>query len=101
MEKVASFNYVGSEISRAVDFDVKNKLNKFTLICPTIHRLLKYKTRKETKLTSYKTMAVPVPLYGSETGVGFFHRERQRKDYISGNEISQVGQRVHVTRQNK
>jgi hypothetical protein len=36
-------------------------------ICELIARTVKKKTRKETNLTFYKIMAVPVLLYGSET----------------------------------
>jgi hypothetical protein len=39
------------------------------MLCGTIHRPLKNKTRKETRLTFYKTMAIPVLMYGSEIWV--------------------------------
>jgi hypothetical protein len=48
------------------DEDVNNKLHKFQNICGTIRRNLKKKTRKGTELTFYKTIAVPVLMYGSE-----------------------------------
>jgi hypothetical protein len=35
-------------------------------MCGTIRRNLKKKSRKDTQLKYYKTMAVPVLMYGSE-----------------------------------
>ncbi|KAJ4432143.1 hypothetical protein ANN_20759, partial [Periplaneta americana] len=51
------------------DRDIDNKISKFRWICGTINRTLKNKTRKETKLKFYKTMAVPVLTYGSESWI--------------------------------
>lgn len=45
----------------------EEKLNKFTHICRTISRTLKNKTRKDTQIKFYKTIAVPTLLDGSET----------------------------------
>lgn len=39
------------------------------MMCGTIHRTLKNKTRKDTRIKFYKTMATPLLLYGSETWV--------------------------------
>jgi hypothetical protein len=39
------------------------------MLCGTTHRTLKNKTRKETRLKFYKTMATPVLMYGSEIWV--------------------------------
>jgi hypothetical protein len=39
------------------------------MLCGPVHRNLKNKTRKETRLTFYKTMAVPALMYGSEIWV--------------------------------
>lgn len=40
------------------------KLNKFTHMCGTVHRTVENKTRGETRLKLFNTMAVPVLLYG-------------------------------------
>lgn len=45
------------------------KLSKFEQVCGTIHRKLRRKTRKKTRIKFYKTTAVPLLLYGSETPV--------------------------------
>jgi hypothetical protein len=39
------------------------------MLCGTIHRTLKNKIRKETRLKFYKTMAIPALMYGSEIWV--------------------------------
>jgi hypothetical protein len=39
------------------------------MLCGTIHRNLKNKTRKETRLKFYKTMAIPALMYWSEIWV--------------------------------
>jgi hypothetical protein len=39
------------------------------MLCGTVHRTLKNKTRKETRLKFYKTMAIPALMYGSEIWV--------------------------------
>jgi hypothetical protein len=39
------------------------------MLCGTIHRTLKSKTRKERRLKFYKTMAIPALMYGSEIWV--------------------------------
>jgi hypothetical protein len=41
-------------------------MHKFQNICGTIRRNLKKKTRRDTQLKFYKTMLVPVLMYGSE-----------------------------------
>ena len=67
LEQVCDFNYLGYNISYNVDTDWVNKLSKFRSICGTIHRNLRNKTRKETRMKFYKTVAVPTFLYASET----------------------------------
>lgn len=69
LEQVSSSNCFGCEGLLTIDNDTENKLNKFKHICSTIHRILQYRTRKETKLTFYKTMAVSVALHESERWV--------------------------------
>jgi hypothetical protein len=39
------------------------------MLCGTVHRTLKNKTRKETRLKFYKTMAIPALMYESEIWV--------------------------------
>lgn len=69
MEQVSRFSYLGCEVTFLDNKDLTNKLNKFRYICGTIQKCLKNRTRKDTRLKFYKTMAVPVVLYGSETWV--------------------------------
>lgn len=69
LEQVSHFDYLGCNITYDVDRDINNKISKFQWICGTINRTLKNKTRKETKLKFYKTMAVPVLTYGSESWI--------------------------------
>ena len=49
LNQVSSCYYLGCEIFSRADCDVENKLNRFQHICETIHKTLKYKTRKKTK----------------------------------------------------
>lgn len=67
IEQVSSFNYLGCEIGH--DEDTNKKLSKFQSVCGIIHRTMKNKTRKETRIKFYNTMAIPVLLYGSESWV--------------------------------
>ena len=69
LEQVSHFRYLGCDISYDRERDIDEKINRFQMICGTINRSLKDKVRKETKLKLYKTMAVPMLLYGSETWV--------------------------------
>lgn len=69
VEQVTSFVYLGCEISYSDDDDVKRKLHRFQYMCGTIRRTLRNKVRQETTMKFYKTMAVPVLMYGSETWV--------------------------------
>ena len=50
-----------------LDIDWDSKLTKFRRICGTIHRYLKNKERKDTRMKFYKTVGVPTFLYASET----------------------------------
>ena len=92
LEQVSHFNYLGCEISLNEDKDIQNKTNKFQYICGTIQRTLKNKARKDTKLKFYKTMAVPVLLYGSETWIE--KKERYEKYTVSRNEIFKKCERL-------
>jgi hypothetical protein len=38
-------------------------LAKFRNVCGIIHKYMKHKTRKDTRLKFYKTIAVPVLIY--------------------------------------
>ncbi|KAJ4444055.1 hypothetical protein ANN_05844 [Periplaneta americana] len=67
LEQVRHFNYLGCDISFDEERDLKQKVHRFQSICGTIKRTLKNKTRKDTVLKFYKTMAVPVLAYGAET----------------------------------
>ena len=48
---------------------MNKKLHNFQMMCGTIRRTLGKKVREETMMKFYKTMAVPVLMYGSETWV--------------------------------
>jgi hypothetical protein len=69
LEQVRHFNYLGCDVTYDQDEDIHNKLHKFQNICGTIWRNLKKKTRKDKQLKFYKTMPVPVLMYGSEAWV--------------------------------
>ena len=63
------FKYLRCDISYKSDTDWEGKLAKFRSICGTIHRCLKGKTRKDTGIEFYKTMAVPEFMHDSETWI--------------------------------
>ena len=69
IEQVSHFRYLGCDISYEPDRDIEEKVNKFQMICGTINRTLKNRTRKDTKIKLYKTMAVPSLMFGRETWV--------------------------------
>lgn len=69
IEQVSSFNYLGCEISTEKDKDTEKKLTRFQMICGTIHNTLKNKTRPDTRMKFYNTMAIPTLLYGCESWV--------------------------------
>lgn len=66
IEQLSHFKYLGCDISYDYDEDLKNKLARFQYICGTIKRILR-NTRKETRMKFFRTMAIPILLYGSET----------------------------------
>lgn len=69
LKQTSRFNYLGNNVSYDCDRDVQLKLARYQLMCGTIRRTLGRKTRKETQLKFYKTMALPTLLYGSENWV--------------------------------
>jgi hypothetical protein len=69
LEQVSYLNYLGCEISKENDKCIDKKLGRFQMLCCTVHRTLKNKTRKETRLKFYKTMAIPALMYESEIWV--------------------------------
>jgi hypothetical protein len=60
---------LGCEISFVQERDVNNKIQKFQMVCGTISRTLKNKKRKDTLMKFYKTMAVTIISYCSESWV--------------------------------
>ena len=69
IEQVKNFNYLGNDVTYDTDNDVYKKISNFMRICGTIHRNLKNKTRQETRIKFYNTIAVPTLLYGSENWI--------------------------------
>ena len=69
LEQVNNFQYLGCNMSNTYNKDLEQKVNKFSRICGTISRTLKNKTRNDTQIKFYKTMAVPTITYGSEVWV--------------------------------
>lgn len=69
LEQVSHFNYLGCDVTYGYSKDIQTKINRFSHVCGTISRYIKNKTRKETQIKLYKTVAVPTLLYGSETQV--------------------------------
>jgi hypothetical protein len=61
--QVSGCNYLGHTVTVTNNRDLKIKMNRFNRICPTISRTLNYKTRKNTKITFYKAMAVSTYTY--------------------------------------
>jgi hypothetical protein len=74
IEQVRHFNYLSCDISYERDNDSDNKLAKFRNVCGTVHKYLTHGTRKDTRLKFYKTIAVPILMYGSEAWV---HSKRE------------------------
>lgn len=69
IEQVKYFKYLGCYISYERDIDLDKKLNNFRNVCGTIHRSLKNKTRKDTRIKFFNTIAVPMLTYGSEARI--------------------------------
>jgi hypothetical protein len=67
-EQVSNFNYLGCNVTYKYDEDLNDTLSKFQNICGEIVRTQKEENQERNKnLIFFKTMAVPVLLYGSET----------------------------------
>jgi hypothetical protein len=77
IEQMRHFNYLCCDISYEKGNDIDNKLAKFRNVCGTVHKYLKHKTRKDTHLKFYKTIAVPILIYGSEAWV-LYKREESK-----------------------
>jgi hypothetical protein len=69
LEQVQQFKYLGCETSFIQERYVNNKIQKIQMVCVTISRTLTNETQKDTLMKFYKTMAVPVLSYGSESWV--------------------------------
>lgn len=63
IEKVAHVKYLGCDITSGEYKDIYNKVNIYQIICEIVR-----KTLKETQIKSYKVVAVPSLLYGSNHG---------------------------------
>ena len=59
------------------ELDVKNKINKFSYITGTLRRTLKNKAQPSSIMKLYKSMAVPVIKYCSETWTMTEEHKRQ------------------------
>ena len=62
---MSCFKYLGSVIYES-EYDIREKINTFRNICGTIHRNLRNKTRQNTRITFYKTIAIPTLIYASK-----------------------------------
>ena len=69
LEQVRHFKYLGCDISYDMDDDVSEKLARFSAVCGAIRRTIGKKTRQDTQMKFYRTMAIPLIAYGSETWV--------------------------------
>jgi hypothetical protein len=69
IEQVKSFNYLGNMISYERELDIDNKLNNYLKITDILNNVFRLqKTLKRTRIKLYNALALPVLLYGSETG---------------------------------
>lgn len=67
IEQVRNFKYLGVEISYDGETDIQSKLGKFLKVTGLINRTLRAnKTRRETRIKVYNTLAIPMLTYGSE-----------------------------------
>jgi hypothetical protein len=66
IEKIDSFNYLGTIFTVTNSRDLEIKMNRFKQMFRTVRRTLHNETRKDTQMKSYKAMAVPTFAYGPE-----------------------------------
>lgn len=67
IEQVNTFNYLGNLVSYKNEKDIDSKISKFLRITGIINNIFKpNRTRRNTRLKLYSTLALPVLLYGSE-----------------------------------
>jgi hypothetical protein len=69
LEQVAHFRCFGRSISYICDNGTKRMLQAFQVMCSTVNRTLKNKTRKRSKLKCYEIMDTPACLLGCEVRV--------------------------------
>jgi len=63
-------NYLGNVISFEGELDIENKLNNFLKITDILNNVFRpQKTIKKRRIKLYNILALPVVLYGSETGL--------------------------------
>ncbi|PSN48274.1 hypothetical protein C0J52_03046 [Blattella germanica] len=67
MQQVSHFKYLGCDITYSDSIEISNRIHKFQAVCGCINRTLRNKTRKDTQLRFYNTIALSQLLYGSET----------------------------------
>jgi hypothetical protein len=68
IEKVKLFNYL-ENISYEKELDIDNKLHNYLKITGNLNNVFRpQKNLKKTRIKLYHTLALPVLLYGSETG---------------------------------
>jgi hypothetical protein len=76
-EQANTCNFLACHISYFGETDTAHKTDAFNYECGTIFRMLKNKTRPNTQITFYKTMAILTGLYVIETSV-MSPRDRSR-----------------------
>ena len=70
IEQVNLFNYLGNMIFYEGELDSQNKLNNFLKITDILINVFRpQKTLKKTRIKLHNTLALPVLLCGSETGL--------------------------------
>jgi len=69
VEQVSLLNYLGNMISYEKELDNDNKLHNYLKITGILNNVFRpqKKTLKKTRIKLYNTLALPLPLYGSET----------------------------------